>query len=183
MFIGKPCETYMFGWVPTSKLEWGNQLDFVGHRFWLPRVSGEIAAQLVTLLLRVEFITIHVRTLHDLDSLRLYLFPSVMQTHQVDGQVAPSSLTLRSLESLIAMQALCDRHSEESCAQATSGPSSAFRKRRPFRRKWRWNEHAAAPYFTCSTRPIGRLQWFALQGHIFTRHIKTYWTILKPSKK
>ena len=34
-----------------------------------------------------------------------HVFPSALQTHQVDGQVAPS-LTLRSLESLITMQAV-----------------------------------------------------------------------------
>ena len=36
----------------------------------------------------------------------LHVSPNALQTHQVDGQVAPS-LTLRSLESLITMQALC----------------------------------------------------------------------------
>ena len=56
-----------------------------------------------------------------------HVFPSALQTHQVDGQVAPS-LTLRSLESLITMQALCGRHSEKSCAQATSGAISVSRK-------------------------------------------------------
>ena len=56
-----------------------------------------------------------------------HVFPSAMQTHQVDGQVAPSVVD-SSVSGIFNYHAGCDRHSEESRAHVTAGAIWVFCK-------------------------------------------------------